>query len=74
MDTTQDIPAINDRVLRIRDMMKLLGICRHSVARWEAVGALPPRRVFGPGLKGWLESEIATWFKTRPTIAKKAMH
>ena len=70
--TSQATP--HDRILRIRDLMALLAIGRHTVGKWEKVGALPPRRVFGPGMTGWFESEINEWLRTRPRINAQKVH
>ena len=53
-------------ILRINHVADLLGVHRTTLWRWEAAGALPPRRSFGPNTVGWLESEIAEFIASRP--------
>ncbi len=63
-----------DQVLRMVDVTKRLNVSKATVRRWEKLGAIPRRRLFGPGLKGWFASEIDAWFKSRPRIGESVRH
>lgn len=56
----------SDHVLGIRDLAKRLNVSQGTVLRWEKIHALPPRRVFAPGVTGWISGEISEWLRSRP--------
>jgi len=56
------------RYLRVREVMKKLGVARTTLWRWERDGRLPPRRKIGPNTVGWLESEIDEFATSRPPV------
>lgn len=60
-------PKKHFQILRINDLVELLGVSRVTLWRWERDGLLPPKRVLGPNTVGWLESEILEWLESRPT-------
>ncbi len=55
------------QILRINDLVEILGVSRVTLWRWERDGLLPPKRVLGPNTVGWLEFEILEWLESRPT-------
>ena len=60
--------AQTNEIVRIADLAERLRVTRGTLRRWEIVGALPARRVFGPGLTGWFAHEIDQWMNTRPRM------
>lgn len=56
------------RVLRTAEVAKRLGIGRTTLWRWEQDKRIPPRRQIGPGVIGWVESELEEWIQGRPTV------
>lgn len=63
---------MRDRIIRIADVQVLVGVGRSTVYRWEAEGAFPRRRQVGPGVVGWLESEVLEWLASRPVAVADA--
>lgn len=61
-------------VLRMKDAMERLKVCRFTLMRWERLGIMPRRRVFGPGVKGWLAGELTAWMRSRPRQGDPARH
>lgn len=53
-------------VLRRKDLMSLLKVSRTTVWRWERDGVLPPIRTIGPGVEGWLESDLDHYLESLP--------
>jgi prophage regulatory protein len=60
-----------DRILREPEVKKLTGLSR--VQRWRRVRTTPPTFPapvqLGPNSIGWMESAIARWLNSRPTVA-----
>jgi prophage regulatory protein len=56
------------RVLRLPEVLGLIGVSRPTLHRWEREGRFPPRRQLGPagGAVGWLSSDIDAWLESRP--------
>ena len=54
------------RILKIHDVVRVIGASRSSVYRWEKSGNFPARRRLSKFRVGWLESEIIEWVTTRP--------
>lgn len=52
---------MRDRYLRERERFTVTGVSRVSWWRYERDGRAPKRRRLGPGIIGWLESEIDIW-------------
>lgn len=56
------------RVLRRKTLASLLGISETTLWRRVRAGLVPPPVQFGNGQIGWLESTIADWQESLPTI------
>ena len=54
-----------DRILRIREVTALTGICRTTVYAWGKRGLFPSRVDLGGGRVGWRESEVRQWIADR---------
>lgn len=59
------------RILRAAELAECLGISRVTLWRWEREGRIPPKRIVGPNVIGWLESEIDEWMASLPTAAPR---
>jgi predicted DNA-binding transcriptional regulator AlpA len=59
-----------DRVLRRRDCAARVGIHPSTWWRWQKWKIAPPDRVFGPRVRGVLESEFTAWLASRQAVAK----
>lgn len=61
-----------ERILRMAEVARRLGVSRVSVHRWYTNGAFPAPRVIGNGSKrpmhGWLESDVDAWLRSRPSV------
>jgi predicted DNA-binding transcriptional regulator AlpA len=56
--------------LRKPDIRKATGGASDmTILRWERDGKFPRRRLIGPGIVGWLASEIEEWQRSRPADA-----
>lgn len=62
---------VSTRILRAAELAERLGISRVSLWRWERQGRMPPKRIVGPNVIGWLESEIDEWMASLPTAAPR---
>lgn len=62
-------PIANERYLTVRQVADFLNICRQSVYRMAATGAIPPGVRFGR-LRRWPESELIA--SLRPVNTPKA--
>ena len=54
------------RLLRINEVMHLVGASRASVYRWERAGVFPRRRKLSANRVGWILEEILAWIQSRP--------
>lgn len=59
------------RILRAAELAECLGISRVTLWRWEREGRIPPKRIVGPNVIGWLESEIDEWMASLPMAAPR---
>lgn len=62
---------VSTRILRAAELAERLGISRVSLWRWERERRMPPKRIVGPNVVGWLESEIEEWIASLPTAARR---
>lgn len=58
-----------DRYLRQPEMLARVGLSRTTVWKLEKQGAFPKRRAIVGRTVAWLESEIAEWQASRPTLS-----
>jgi prophage regulatory protein len=49
------------RVLRMREVLKMVGLCRSSVWRLERLGLFPKSRKLSPRAVGWIAQEVEDW-------------
>ena len=66
-----------DRILRPKEVCKIVGACNVHLRRLEAAGKFPPRfKLFEDsgeyGAVGWLESTIEKYMKDRAATVHKA--
>ena len=53
------------RLLRPRDVARMVGLSRVSLWRLEQVGKFPPRRRLSTNRVAWLTEEVEDWIRTR---------
>jgi len=56
------------RVIRISELMNIIGTSRSSVWRWVKDGDFPAPLMLGPNSVGWLASEVYEWLENRPRV------
>ena len=62
MSQSNDVPGVAGlRLLRITEVIDMVGASRASVYRWERAGDFPRRRKLSAHRVGWIQSEIETW-------------
>ena len=55
-----------DRIIDIKEVSLITGICRTQVWIEERKGNFPKRRQITKRRVGWLLSEVQQWIKSRP--------
>ena len=56
-----------DRILRINEVSKIVGISRSSIYNYMKNGSFPEKIRLGVRMVGWLESHIQTWIAEHTT-------
>jgi prophage regulatory protein len=54
------------KILRPKQIAKLLGISRVQLWRWQRAGLFPNFVELGPRSRGLLESQVVDWINSRP--------
>ena len=54
------------RILRIRDVLPIVGVCRTTIWEWVRTGHFPPPIRLGARAVGWRADAIAEWIDSRP--------
>lgn len=60
-----------EKILRPKDIQKIIGLSRTTIWRLEQRGLFPLRRQLGARIVGWLEGEISAWLESLPTAQPK---
>lgn len=64
--TTTSIPHhTQSRILRLREVITRVGLCRASIYNLIRVGDFPAQIQLGLNSVGWIESEVQTWIDSR---------
>ena len=58
---------INDRMLKIGEVLELAGLSKPSVYRRMKDSNFPQPKAMGPRAVGWSETEVRQWLSDRPT-------
>ena len=64
----------DDKLIRLPEVMRLVGLCRSSIYRLEAAGLFPQRRKIGPRAVAWLLREVLEWIERRPLVRKTSQN
>ncbi len=59
---------IEDRIIRVNELQKMIGCSRSTIWRFEKEGNFPKRIALGERAMGWRYSQVMQWIKTRQTI------
>ncbi len=63
----------SSRIVRSKELcVRLGGISRVNLWRWERQGRIPKKRRIGPNICGWLESEVEDWFASTDLVGQDA--
>ena len=60
-ENTRVMPA----VLRLPDVIHMVGMSRPSVYRMVKAGTFPQQVTLSPGTVGWIRSEVEAWLEKR---------
>lgn len=56
----------HDRLLRIAEVLEMIGVSAATLWRWEKLGQFPRRVKIGNWSVAWRESEIQQWMRRLP--------
>jgi prophage regulatory protein len=56
-----------EKLLRPKDVQRMIGLSRTTIWRLEQRGLFPLRRQLGARIVGWLEGDINAWLESLPT-------
>lgn len=59
----------SDRIIRIREVSRLVGLSRPSIYRMMREGDFPPAIRLGVNSVGWRASAVEAWINSRPQAA-----
>jgi prophage regulatory protein len=59
---------MQDKILRPRTVVKMVGLSRSTLWRLENEGLFPARRKISRMAIGWLESEVLKWMADREKV------
>lgn len=60
-----------EKLLRPKDVQRMIGLSRTTIWRLEQRGLFPLRRQLGARIVGWLEGDINLWMESLPTAQPK---
>lgn len=63
---------LDDRFIRIKEVVKLTGLSRSTIFRLEAAGKMPPRYQLSARCVAWKLSEIQEFIDSRKPVADVA--
>ena len=52
-------------ILRLHDVLRLIGVSRSTIYKWVGVGVFPPPVKLGARAVGWRQSDIYQWLAER---------
>jgi prophage regulatory protein len=55
------------RMLRIKQIIAMMGLSRMTIYRLERAGLFPTRRKLGKNSVAWIDDDIASWIAARPS-------
>jgi prophage regulatory protein len=56
------------RLIRIQEVIRVTGLSRMSIYRYEKKGEFPKRRRIGLNSVRWLDTDVELWMTSRPAI------
>lgn len=58
-------------ILRLADVVRLTGLSRSSIYRFESLGQFPARVKLSESASGWKAEQVQEWINCRPLASKK---
>jgi prophage regulatory protein len=65
MSVSNQILGPQGRILRIKDVIPLVGLSKSTIWKMVSEGSFPKQRHIGPRSIGWLDTEIYGWIAER---------
>jgi prophage regulatory protein len=59
-----DAPDV-DRFIRLPHVLRIAGVSKPTLYRWQNAGQFPLGVKLGPNTTGWLKSEVDRWLRAR---------
>jgi len=71
---TPPTPESNPRIIRRAELLKIVGLCYHTIWAAEKKGQFPARVKLGARAVGWYHHEVLAWLENRriPTPPQEA--
>jgi len=60
-------------ILRIKEVVNVVGLSRVTVWRMERAGKFPARIQLGERAVGWRRADVEKWIESRPTVGGEVM-
>lgn len=57
------------KLLRLHEVIRMTGLPRSTIYRYESTAVFPKRRRAGPNSVRWLDADVVKWMETRPEAA-----
>jgi prophage regulatory protein len=64
---------MNDRLLRLPEVIRTVGLSRATIYRYVSTGGFPPPIPFGPRISLWSERRIQDWIAERKGEARSEL-
>ena len=60
------------RIIRLPEVIRLVGLSRSSILRMERRGEFPPKFALGVHAVGWYEADVQMWIQARAVASARA--
>ena len=70
MTTTSTPHNTQSRIIRLREVISRVGLCRATIYNLIKKGDFPQQVNLGLNSVGWIESEVQTWIDNRVTASR----
>lgn len=65
-----DLPQPHDRVVRVREVVKITGFSVSTIYVYRKAGLFPKGFIMGKKSRAWLLSDVMNWLESRKAGAK----
>ena len=63
-------PRQKERLMRLPEVLRLVGVSRSTLYRWVKAGRFPPPVLLGPRAVAWWASQVYEWMANRPSARR----